>query len=380
MMKVVVATDSFKGSLDSLEAGRAIADGVRDFCPDAEVVIVPVADGGEGLLNAVISGGRGTKFKCEVKGPMGLPAVAEWGVCGDSAVIESAQACGLTLVAPDERDPARADSYGVGQLIKEGLSKGHRKFIVGLGGSAVNDGGTGMLRALGFRFLDDSGRDVDGGGINLEKISKIDGSEVIPELKEAEFILACDVTNPLTGPEGASLVYGPQKGASAEVARQLDDNMKQFARTVSQHMGGDMSQTPGAGAAGGLGFAFMSFLNARLEAGIDVVLDCLDFDDLLVGADLVFTGEGSIDGQTLMGKTPYGVLQRAKARDIPVIALGGRVSTADMTQLMEGGFSAVLPIVAAPESLEAAMKKETAQSNLRRTAGQVMRIFSLQRQ
>ncbi len=376
-MKVVVVSDSFKGSLDSIDAGNAIADGIRDYCPDAQVVILPVSDGGEGLLNAIVTGERGIEHKHTVRGPLGEPVVAEWGVYGDTAVIEAAEACGLTLVPKDKRDAGKADSFGVGELIKESLKLGYRKFIVGLGGSAVNDGGTGMLRALGFRFSDGAGNEVEAGGLNLGRINQIDSSNVIPELNEAEFTLACDVVNPLTGPEGASLVFGPQKGATHEIARQMDRNMKHFADIVSLHNGTDKSMIAGAGAAGGLGFAFLSYLNSRLKSGIDVVLDCLNFDGILKGADLVFTGEGSIDRQTCMGKAPSGILKRANERQIPVIALGGMVSTVDIDELMKKGFTAVLPIVPGPVNLEDSMKRKTAYSNLRRTAGQVMRIFAL---
>lgn len=375
--KIVLASDSFKGSLTSLEVGEAAAKAVKSVMPEIGYKVVPVADGGEGTVDAVVSALNGEFVTARVTGPLGTPVDAVYGVCGDRAVIEMAAASGLPLVEPAKRNPWVTTTYGTGELIRDALGHGCRRFLVGIGGSATNDAGIGMLTAIGFRFLDKDGREVGRGGGEAARIVAIDTAEVDPALRESEFTVACDVTNQLTGPNGASHVFGPQKGADSEMVGRLDRALESFARVVAKTKGQDLSDHPGAGAAGGLGFAFLAFLNARLEPGIEMVLNAVDFDRSLEDAALVITGEGRLDHQTVMGKTPYGVLKRALNRDIPVIAIGGAVVPDAVPTLMDAGFSAVFPIVAGPVELSEALRPEVAAANVERTVGQILRSIKI---
>lgn len=375
--KIVIACDSFKGSLSSTEVGRAAMRGIETALPQVEVEVIPVADGGEGTTEAIIEAVGGKIAECIVSGPLGDPVTARYGYYGHTAVIEMAQASGITLISPERRNPWLTTTYGTGQLIADALERGCRNFLIGIGGSATNDGGTGMLEALGFRFLDKNGRTTAHGGGELSRIDSIDTSEVNPLLREATFTVACDVTNPLTGPTGASHVFGPQKGADPAMVKALDNGLANYARVVDAYIGKDLSAAPGTGAAGGMGFAFLALLGARLQPGIEMVLDAVDFDAKIKGAKLVITGEGYLDSQTCMGKTPQGVLKRAAARDIPVIAIGGGVQPSAVAALMSAGFSAVFPIVAGPVALEEAMKPDVAAQNVERTASQIIRTAML---
>ncbi|MDE6395998.1 MAG: glycerate kinase [Muribaculaceae bacterium] len=375
--KRVLASDAFKGSLSSLEVGEAAARAVEAVMPGMRYEVVPVADGGEGTVEAVVSALNGEFVTARVTGPLGEPVDAVYGVCGDTAVIEMAAASGLPLVPAERRNPWLTTSYGTGELIRDALGRGCRKFLVGIGGSATNDAGIGMLTALGFRFLDKDGNEVGPGGGEAGRIATIDETGVAPALRESRFTVACDVTNPLTGPNGASHVFGPQKGADPEMVGKLDEGLAAFARIVAQTKGIDLSERPGAGAAGGLGFAFLAFLGARLEPGIEMVLNAVGFDRSLEDAVLVVTGEGRLDSQTCMGKTPYGVLKRALAHGVPTVAIGGAVVPDAVPALMEAGFSAVFPIVAGPVELSEALRPEVAAANVERTVGQILRAVKI---
>ena len=375
--KIILASDSFKGSLTSLEVGRAAARAVKAVMPEMGCEIVPVADGGEGTVEAVVSALKGEFVTARVTGPLGEPVEAVYGVCGDTAVIEMAAASGLPLVPTERRNPWLTTSFGTGELIRDALGRGCRRFLVGIGGSATNDAGVGMLMALGFRFYDADGREVGRGGGEVGRIVAVDESGIVPSLKESEFIVACDVTNPLTGLNGASHVFGPQKGADPAMVDKLDACLEEFARVIAGAKGNDFSTRPGAGAAGGLGFAFLAFLGARLEPGIEMVLNAVGFDKTLEDGFLVVTGEGRLDSQTCMGKTPYGVLKRALARGIPTVAIGGAIVPDAVPALIEAGFSAVFPIVAGPVELSEALKPEVAAANVERTVGQILRTIKI---
>lgn len=375
--KIVIACDSFKGSLTSIEVGRAAMKGVKAAMPQAVVEVIPVADGGEGTTDAIIEAVGGNFAECVVPGPLGDPVTARYGYYGDTAVIEMAQASGITLISADRRNPWLTSTYGTGRLIADALNRGCRNFLVGIGGSATNDGGTGMLEALGFKFIDRDGQPVGRGGGELSRIAGIDTTDVNPLLREATFTVACDVTNPLTGSTGASHVFGPQKGADPEMVVALDRGLANYARVVDNFIGKDLSDAPGTGAAGGLGFAFLALLGARLQPGIEMVLDAVGFDAKIESASLVITGEGYLDSQTCMGKTPQGVLSRAAARHIPVIAIGGGIQPSAVDTLMAAGFTSVFPVVAGPVTLDEAMKPEVAAHNVERTACQIIRTAML---
>ncbi|MDE6409292.1 MAG: glycerate kinase [Muribaculaceae bacterium] len=366
-IKIIVASDSFKGSLSSREVGEAAARGIIAALPHAEVTVIPIADGGEGTVEAVVSGLGGEIVSATVSGPLGDPVSAQYGICGDTAVIEMASASGLPLIPERKRNPMLASSFGTGELILHALQHGCRDFLIGLGGSATNDAGIGMLSALGFQFLDKDGRRIRGCGGEAGRITSIDFSDVITELKMAKFTIACDVNNPLTGPNGASMVFGPQKGADDEMAAKLDENLSSFARTCAKILNTDHSSFPGAGAAGGMGFAFLSFLNAKLQSGIEMVMDSVNFDSMLENASLVITGEGRIDNQTCMGKAPGGILKRCKAHGIPVVAIGGSVEPDALPSLMEAGFTAIHGVTPPGMPLSEAIKPEIASRNVEKT-------------
>lgn len=371
-MKVLVAMDSMKGSLDSLEAGRAVAVGVMRALPDAECTIRPLADGGEGTVAALVAGLGGDMRTVAVEGPLGRRVEASYGIVdGGTAVMEMAAAAGITLLKEEERDVLRASTYGVGEMIRDAVRRGCRRFVVGIGGSATNDAGAGMLQALGFRLLDRSGNDLERGGGALQSLETVDSSGAMPELRQCVFNIACDVTNPLCGQRGASAVYGPQKGATPGMVETLDAALSHFADVA----GGDRD-APGAGAAGGLGFAFMRFLGGRLQRGVEIVLDETSFDAYAAAADIVVTGEGRLDAQTAMGKAPAGVAARAKRFLRPVIAFSGVVSD-DASALNECGIDAFFPVLRSVVTLEEALDKTNAAKNLAATAEQVFRCLRL---
>lgn len=374
--KVILAFDSFKGSLSSRQAGEAAAKGVRDVYPDWDCEVLPLGDGGEGTADILKETLGGENWHCTVSDPLGRSINADFVGAGDIAIIEVASASGLTLLKPNERNPLITSSYGTGQLIAESIRNGFRKIFICLGGSATNDGGVGLLSALGYRFLDANGCVVEVGGQNLHEIISINTDNVIPELKDCEFTAVCDVFNPLLGYDGASRVFGPQKGATSQMVESLERNMEIFSKNVTRWNGGrDYSMTPGAGAAGGIGFAILSFLNGRIVSGIDTILNIIGFDEKAKEADFIFTGEGRIDVQTSMGKAPGGVLRRAKALGKPVIGVGGCVDRAAIPSLMDSGFKAVFPIVSGPITLEEAMNPELAQENLRGIISQIVRLL-----
>lgn len=375
MKKVIIAFDSFKGSLTSREAGDAAAQGVASAGAGWESEVVSIADGGEGTVEALVDALDGRIACARVPGPLGEPVEARYGICGDTAVLEISSACGLTLIPKEARNPEKTSTYGVGMLIQDAMDKGCRKFKIGLGGSATNDAGVGMLRALGFRFLDSAGNEIGDNGGEVGRIVSIDFAQKDPRLSQCEFIIACDVTNPLCGPDGASLIFGGQKGADSDMQKRLDDSLKSFAEVVKLSIGKDCSAVPGAGAAGGLGFAFIAFLGACLVPGIDMVLDAVAFDSRLRNVNLVITGEGKIDRQTCMGKAPSGVLRRALRAGVPVIAVGGAIDIPAVPELLKSGFKAIFDIAPGPISLEESMRPEVARMNLERTIFQLFRII-----
>lgn len=370
-MRVVVATDSFKGSLSSREVADAFELGLRDHTPDCEVVKVVIADGGEGTTEALTESLGGRLIEVEVCDPLGRPIVARYGIVDDSktAIIELSSASGLTLLNTEERNLLLTSTFGTGEMIADAIQRGCRKFLVGIGGSATNDGGTGALRALGFRFLDSEGSPLVGGGEILDKIAAIDNSHVIKELSECEFTIACDVTNPLYGEQGAAYIYAPQKGATPDMVEQLDRALRNFARVVEAFSNRRISDMEGAGAAGGVGGGFKALLNARLVRGIDMVLEAIEFDQIIEGCDLVITGEGKIDRQTIMGKAPSGVLATAREQGIPTIAIGGCVEWCE--ELRNSQFTAIEAVTPEDMELTEAMRTETAKNNIRHTAKRI---------
>ena len=328
MQKIIIASDSFKGSLTSAQVASSIAEGLRSVCADLDIVEVSVADGGEGTVEALRDTLGGRIVRCKVHDPLMREMEAAYAILADgcTAVLEMASASGLPLLTSEERNPLKTSTFGTGELIADALDRGCRQFLVGIGGSATNDGGMGVFAALGYRFLDRQGRVLPACGESLLKVADIDVSGVNPRLREAFFNVACDVDTPFCGPDGAAYVFAPQKGASPSDVEFLDKGLANFASVVQRRLGRDVRFVPGAGAAGGLGGGFLAFSNARLKKGIDMVLDAINFDALLEGADAVITGEGRIDSQTFKGKTPYGVMCRARAKDIPVYAIGGCAS------------------------------------------------------
>lgn len=357
-MKILVIPDSFKGSCSSREAGRRIAAGIGTVFPDALIVRLPVADGGEGTVDAVLEGGGGKRKCLTVRGPMGEAVSAGYGLLdGGRAVIEMAEASGLTLVPEAVRNPLLTSTYGTGELVRDAIDEGCDEILIGIGGSATNDGGMGMAAALGYRFLDSKGDALECRGGALSRIARIDASGADPRLKSKSLrmYVACDVSNPLTGPSGASAVFGPQKGATPEMVRELDAGLVNLASLARRDLGVEMESVPGAGAAGGLGGGLIAFAGARLESGIEAILDLVRFDECLDGADLVITGEGAIDGQTKFGKVPVGVARRAGARGVPTVALVGEIREGAEV-VYDLGIRAIFCIMDRAMSLDSAMK------------------------
>lgn len=395
IMKILIAIDSFKGSLSSKEAGEAIKSGILRVVPDADVVISPLADGGEGTVETLVEALGGSLETVRVKGPLFQEVEAHYGILtkleksraetdsqyspedGKLAVMEMSQASGITLVSPEERNPLKTGSYGVGEMILDAYYKGCRRFLIGIGGSATNDGGIGMLSALGFRFTKEDGEEILPIGEGLKDLTRIENTSVPEGLLQCSFQIACDVENPLYGENGSSLIFGFQKGGNKEMLSQMDLWMKHYSELVKEYNPAANPEAPGSGAAGGLGFAFRSFLQGELKSGVSLILEETKLSEKMQGADLVITGEGRLDEQSAMGKAPIGVAKLAKEQGIPVIAFAGAV-TEGAKACNQAGIDAYFPILREIITLENAMKKETAKMNLADTVEQVMRLYRLQ--
>ncbi len=357
-MKIVIAPQTFKGSISALDVARAMRDGVSHVIEDAEMLLVPVADGGDGTLETLVDGSGGEIRTAQVIGPLGEARNASWGALGDGsiAIIEMARTSGLALVPPTQLNPLVTTTYGLGEAISAALDDGFRRFIFGFGGSATNDAGAGMAQALGVRLLDNHGTNLPHGGQALARLNNIDLSRLDSRARESTFMVACDVNNPLTGPEGASAIYGPQKGATPAMIEELDAALTNFANVVKRDVGAEINNLAGSGAAGGLGGGLVAFLGASLRAGVDIVLDTVDLDAKLQGADLVLTGEGSLDNQTIYRKAPIGVAERAAVHDIPVVAINGSLGN-EYQVVHQHGIHAATAIPSGPMSLEEASER-----------------------
>ena len=374
-MKVLIAIDSFKGSLTSREAGMAAEEGIKRAYPDAECEVVTVADGGEGTVDALMAALHGQTVAVQVSDPLGRKIESSYGVTPDGTVLmEMSSAAGITLLGKEELNPMKATTYGVGEMIRSAIERGCRRFVIGIGGSATNDGGAGMLQALGFSLLDKDGKDIPFGAAGLSALHSISEKNVMKELAECTFRIACDVTNPLCGEKGCSAVFGPQKGASPETVREMDSYLLRFAEKTKEVRPLSDKDFPGTGAAGGLGFAFKAYLDAELLSGIELILEEIHFEEKIMDSDLVITGEGRIDSQTVMGKAPGGVAEKAKKHGKPVLAFSGAV-TRDAVYCNEKGIDAFFPIVRGVTTLEKAMEKETAYGNMADSAEQVFRVI-----
>lgn len=375
-MKIVISIDSLKGSLTSIEAANAIKKGILSVDNKTDVVIMPLADGGEGTVEALVQGMNGEEKVITVTGPINEKVNATYGILKETntAIIEMAQASGLPLVPAELRNPLNTTTYGVGEIIKEAIEKGCRNFIVGIGGSATNDCGVGMLQALGFEFYDENDNLVGLGGKVLNQIRRINTENKLKELDECNFKIACDVNNPLYGENGAAYIYGPQKGATKEIVKELDKGLKNFAEVVKKDLGKDIAHIEGAGAAGGLGFGFLGFLNSKLESGIKIILDEIKLEEVVKDADIVITGEGRLDNQTAMGKAPIGVAKLAKKHGAKVIAIAG-CTTPDAVKCNEEGIDAYFSIVNKAMTIDEAMKKENATQNMIETTIQIFNLI-----
>ncbi len=373
-MKFVLAPDSFKESMTAKEAALAMELGIKQVFPDAECILVPMADGGEGTVESLVAHTEGRIVRVQVTGPLGTPVEAEYGLSGDgrTAIIEMAGASGIQLVRPEDRSPLHTTTYGTGELIRSALDQGARHILMGIGGSATNDGGAGMVQALGVSLKDAEGRELPYGGAALAELRTIDVAGLDPRLAAAKIEVACDVTNPLTGPEGASFIFGPQKGATPAMAEQLDRALRHYAQILLEQTGRDVSHVMGAGAAGGLGAGLLAFLDAELKRGVELVLEYTNLRERMKGADYVFTGEGSIDRQTRFGKTPFGVASAAQALGIPVIAFAGRIGEGS-EELYAYGFSAIVGILREILPLDEALREGP--GNLASAARNVCRII-----
>ncbi len=375
-MKVVVAIDSFKGSLSSMEAGNAAKEGIRRVFENADVKVFPVADGGEGTVDALVEGLGGEIKTASVCDPLARRITAEYGIVGEAAILEVAAASGITLLKKDELNPMLTTTFGVGEIIKAAIERGCRNFIVGIGGSATNDGGVGMLQALGFELLDKKGNQVTFGAERLDDICIISDKNAMPELKECSFSVACDVENPLCGETGCSRIFAPQKGADEEMIIKMDKSLSRYAELVKEYNPSSNMNYPGAGAAGGLGFAFLSFLNSKLEKGIDLVLQATKIENEMKSADLVITGEGRLDAQSIMGKAPSGIAEIAKKYNKPVLAFAGSV-TKEAVVCNSNGIDAFFPVVRNITTLDEAMEKGNAYRNLADTVEQTARLIKV---
>ncbi len=376
-MKAIIAIDSFKGSLTSLEAGMAAKEGILRVFDDATVEIYPIADGGEGTVDALVKGLDGEFVSVKVKDPLCRDIDAAYGmVNGTVAVMEMSAASGITLLTPEELSPMDTTTYGVGQMIADAIGRGCRDFVLGIGGSATNDGGVGMLQALGFSFRDANGAEVPFGAKGLGMIAEIHAENALPELKDCRFRIACDVTNPLIGENGCSHIYAPQKGATPTQVLEMDRDMANYAAVTTKTYPLADPNHPGAGAAGGLGFALLSYLNAELKPGIKLILDLIKFEERIQDADLVLTGEGKMDSQTVMGKAPVGIATLAKKYNIPVLAFAGAVMR-NANLCNQHGIDALFPIVRTPCDLQTAMDKQVASANMSDTVEQALRLFAV---
>lgn len=375
-MKVVIAPDSFKGCLTASEVAEHIEIGIKKVFNDADIIKVPMADGGEGTVQSLVDATGGELVSLKVKGPLLNEVNSFYGILGDkkTAVIEMAAASGLPLISKEERNPLKTTTYGTGELIKHALDRGCRNFIIGIGGSATNDGGAGMLQALGVKLLDKWDKEIDFAGKGLLDLHKIDVSNMDERIIECSITAACDVTNPLCGPSGASAVFGPQKGADEEMVKILDKGLLNFAEVIKKELGIEIKDVPGSGAAGGLGGGLLAFFSARLKRGVDIVIEATNLEDRIQGADLVITGEGMIDNQTAFGKTPYGVAMIAKKYNVPVIAIAGGIGK-DAEVLYDKCFNSIFSIVDMPMQLEEAMKN--GHILLEKTAERIMRLLKL---
>lgn len=377
-MKIVIAPDSFKESLSALEAANAIERGFKMIFPHAQYKKMPIADGGEGTVQSLADATDGRIIECTVTGPLGEPVQSFFGLMGDgkTAVIEMAAASGLHLVPPEKRNPLLTSTRGTGELITAAVDTGVQHIIIGIGGSATNDAGAGMIQALGGKLYDKTGREIGPGGGALAELSAIDMSNLDPRIRDVHIEVACDVDNPLTGPRGASAIFGPQKGATPEMVQLLDRNLGHFADIVEHALGKPFRDIEGAGAAGGIGGSLLAFLNADLKRGIDIVLDAVNFEEEVKGADLVITGEGRIDSQTIYGKTPIGVAKAAKKHGIPVIGLAGSLS--DDSQIVhDHGIDALFSIVPGVITLPDAFEK--AALYMERTARNIAAMMKMNR-
>lgn len=384
-MKIVIAPDSFKESLSAMEVANEIESGFKMVLPDAEYIKVPVADGGEGTVQSMVDATQGFIIELEVIGPLGNHVTAHYGILGDhggtdgdnkvkTAIIEMAAASGLHHVPANKRDPLNTTSYGTGELICDALNRGIKRILIGLGGSATNDGGAGMAQALGIQLLDHEGKSLSVGGSSLAKLARIELQDAHPLIVECEFEIACDVDNPLCGDKGASAIFGPQKGATPEMVSILNNALSHYADVIAQTGIQDRRHQAGAGAAGGMGLGTMAFLNAKLRPGIDIVMETVKLSEKLIGADLVITGEGRLDSQTLHGKTPMGVTRLAKAQHIAVIAIAGCVSD-DANVLLEHGIDAMFSIT--PRSLPLEEVLANAKHNLFTTSQNIAALYAM---
>ena len=377
MKKIVIASDSFKGSVSSADVAQSAREGILRVFPECEVICLTVSDGGEGLYETLLQQLKGKQIICSAHNSQMETINAGYILSedGKTAVIETAAANGLALIPKEKRNPMEAPTFGTGELIKNAIRRGCRNILLGIGGSATNDAGTGMLQALGIRFRDENGTILGYGGKILTRIASIDESG---ELKDCRFTIICDVNSPLFGPNGAAYVYAPQKGADREQVRFLDKGLRNFSRIIEQEKGINISKVSGAGAAGGMGAACLAFFHAQLKPGIETVLEIIGFDKLIVEADLIITGEGKLDRQTIMGKTASGILAAARKHHIPVIALGGCVE--NTKELIDAGFLATFSILPYPVTLEQAMQKDFTLCNIANTTEQIMRIIKNQTQ
>ncbi|MFV0261600.1 MAG: glycerate kinase [Kluyvera sp.] len=375
-MKIVIAPDSYKESLSALEVASAIEAGFREIYPDAEYIKLPVADGGEGTVEAMVAATQGRVIEVEVTGPLGESVAGFYGISGDErcAFIEMAAASGLELLPPARRNPLKTTSWGTGELIRHALDRGVTRIIIGLGGSATNDGGAGMVQALGAKLLTAEGQAIAPGGAGLATLAKIDISGLDSRLARCQIDVACDVTNPLIGDEGASVVFGPQKGATPEMVKQLDEALAHYAERIAQDLDLDVLALEGGGAAGGMGAALYAFCGAKLRPGIDIVTEALHLDTLVADADLVITGEGRIDSQTIHGKVPVGVARVAKRYQIPVIGIAGSL-TADVGVVHQHGLDAVFSVIYRICSLDEALAE--AGANVRMAARNIAAVMQM---
>lgn len=375
MKKIVIASDSFKGSLSSQEVADAFEKGVRDIIEECNIVKVPIADGGEGSVDALTISLKGEYVYVEVNDPLSRRIKTKYGFIESkkTAIIEASAACGLTLLNENERNPMKTTTFGVGEIIKDAINRGSKKLIIGIGGTSTNDAGTGMLQALGYNFYNTKGELLNGNGENLCNISYLSDNKSNKPLKEIEILVACDVTNPLYGENGAAYIYAPQKGADKEMIKTLDNGLRNFATIVNKYNKSDYSFIPGTGAAGGLGFALKSLLNAKLVRGIDIILELIDFGSIIKDSDIIVTGEGKIDSQTLMGKTPSGILNYGLRSNIPVIAICGKIDWSD--NLKKSNFKEIIQINPNTISLTEAMNPTTAKNNIRLVAQEITKKY-----